>query len=719
MLRPNRISPILYRMHIFVALVFLSFLMIPVQTVSAQGAAAKGARVQDMGIQSQFQDHMGNQFRRGRALVAADFDLDGQIDLYMGSPGDESFVMRNVSMPGRPSFQLSQVLLVGELAWGASAADYDNDGDYDLYISCGANEGECYDFLFKNMLMEEGSLRFEDVTATAGIKGPVPLGAPDALPVASANGVWGDFDQDGDDDLFVSVNIWKGTAMDGPVESSEFARPRNPVVEADNLLGRNVLWLNNGDGTFTDVTDLHGLGTTRLPSRHSTFLDIDNDGDLDIYENNNGDTNVLWRNLLSETGTPDFEDVTTAFSPPGEDLNYPIGSFSSCSADFNGDGWEDIIAFVNQTVAEAGTPYQLGHALFINQQGTGFVNVAEPAMLNNPHIGDQGVMGSQVGDLNGDGVPDVFIGNGGPPIGQHNQLYISDSQPGATPHYVNMSSIIDYPAPEASGVVYPTFPYRTHGTAFIDIDGDGKLEMAVLNGGPALLPDFVREPNRLFSFQWPRPSGYFRVRPVGDGVSVSKDAVGARVALTVSKGSRSWTLYQTLFAGRCFSAQNGFDLHFLVGQANSIDKLVVTWPDGSESTVVDGLSLNSSVVVTYTGQGQQPLLSLETPRYSAKSEAKSVSGQVAGDRSYELSDVYPMPFQQHAQFSLSVSETQVVRIEMFDLLGRSVSVLHDGDMSAGDKYRFAIDGSNLPGGVYLIRATGRTFTASRQVVLVR
>jgi len=56
---------------------------------------------------------------------------------------------------------------------------------------------------------------------------------------------------------------------------------------------------------------------------------------------------------------------------------------------------------------------------------------------------------------------------------------------------------------------------------------------------------------------------------------------------------------------------------------------------------------------------------------------------------------------------------------MFDLLGRSVSVLHDGDMSAGDKYRFAIDGSNLPGGVYLIRATGRTFTASRQVVLVR
>jgi len=674
---------------------------------------------------TQFQDFFGGHFKRSRALVGADFDLDGDIDFFVGNPGDESFVLRNVTENGRTKFELAQVLLEGELAWGGAADDYDNDGDYDLYISCGANEGECHDFLFKNMLMEEGSLRFEDVTATAGISGPIPEGSVDPLPVASANGVWGDYDHDGDDDLFVSVNIWKGTIMDGPTDQRAFSRPGRPLVEGDNLLGRNVMWRNEGDGTFTDVTDELGLGTSRFPTRHSTFLDIDNDGDIDIYENNNGDVNLLWRNLLSETGTPGYEDVTAEFSPPGENLAYPIGSFSSCSADFNNDGWEDIIAFVNGSNHEDGTPYQLGHALFINQQGTGYINEVEEAELNNPFINQFGVMGSQVGDLNGDGTPDVFVGNGGPPAGQNNQLYISDSKPGELPHFVNMTELIDFPAPQGSGIAYPTFPYRTHGTAFVDVDGDGTLEMAVVNGGPEALPDMVREPNRLYKFMWPQSSNYFRVRPVGDGVSVSKDAVGARVALTVRKGSRSWTLHQTLFAGRCFNAQNGFDLHFLLGRADTIDKLDITWPDGSSSSLTDGLDVNTSVVLEYTGQGEKPMLRRDALSRNAAStmttsaEVGPAAEHGASENNEKIFDLYPMPFSQRARFSFSVAKTQPVRIELFDLLGRSVAVLHDGVIDAGGIRQFDIDGSQLPGGVYMIRASGTTFSTTKQVVLLR
>ncbi len=104
---------------------------------------AQGPTVVDIGGQSGFQDGRLGHFTRGRACVAADFDLDGRIDFYLGNPGDESIVLWNggEDKNGITQFELSQVLLEGELAWGAAAADYDNDGDYDLFITCGANEG--------------------------------------------------------------------------------------------------------------------------------------------------------------------------------------------------------------------------------------------------------------------------------------------------------------------------------------------------------------------------------------------------------------------------------------------------------------------------------------------------------------------------------------------------------------------------------------------------
>ncbi len=692
---------------------------------------AHAQQVNDIAIETRFQGDFNGAFARGRALIAADFDLDGQIDLYVGNPGDPSYILRGLSRNGRTRFLMTQILVKDDIAWGGSAADYDNDGDYDLYVSCGANEGECFDYLFKNMLMEEGQLRFEDVTAEAGISGPVPPGGTDPLPVASANGSWGDYDQDGDVDLFVSVNIWKGSFMDGPVMSDKFLEKSRPLAITEDFEGRNVLWRNNGDGTFTDVTDELGLGATLRPTRHSTFLDIDNDGDLDIYENNNADMNVVWRNMLVENGTPSFEDVTALMSPPGEDLGYPFGSFTMCSVDFNNDGWQDILAFTSNDFEDAtGSPYGSGHALFINQEGTGFMNLADQAEINNPFIPDLGVMGSQIGDLNGDGTPDIYVGNGGPSGGQFDQLYLSDTKPGMMPHYVNRSDLIDFPAPvnERSTANYPPYPYRTHGTDFIDIDGDGTLEILVNHGGPAELPPtMMQEPNRLFKFTWGAPINYFRIRPVGDGVHVSKDAVGARVKVTVTSLTETWSLYQTLFAGHCFSAQNGFSLHFLIGPATSVDEVEVTWPDGTTSVITEGLSINSDMVVEYTAPGEQPRLmtaSEALPKHLTPAEPLAeITADAVAETSlpegFALSDVYPNPFNPRARFTLTVNEAQPVRIEMYDLLGRRVALLHDGTLAAGTTNSFVIEGASLPSGVYLVRATGRTFATSRRVTLLK
>ena len=90
--------------------------------------------------------------------------------------------------------------------------------------------------------------------------------------------------------------------------------------------------------------------------------------------------------------------------------------------------------------------------------------------------------------------------------------------------------------PEKPGITYPDYPYRTHAIDFVDVDGDGRPEIAVSEGGPARSPDYVREPDRLFKVEMHPASRWMLVHPVGDGVNVSMDAIGTRGAATVVIG---------------------------------------------------------------------------------------------------------------------------------------------------------------------------------------
>jgi hypothetical protein len=230
------------------------------------------------------------------------------------------------------------------------------------------------------------------------------------------------------------------------------------------------------------------------------------------------------------------------------------------------------------------SPYPDGHALFMNRgEGIGFENIAQATFLNDNYVSDNqlGVMGCQVGDVSGDGIPDVYIGNGGPYEGHNDQLFISVPEETESPVFTDMTSLIDFPATIPPGIDVPPYPYRTHGVNFVDVDNDGTLEIAVSNGGPAGQSDEVREPNRLFKITTPEPYNYFKVRPVGDGTTVSKDAFGTRIALQVMNSSgTSWTLRKTFFGGSAFSAQNGNELAFGIADDDSIISMEVTCPGG-------------------------------------------------------------------------------------------------------------------------------------------
>jgi hypothetical protein len=563
----------------------------PAHATPRQPSSVLGIRVTDIGLKTKFQDGFFGHLKRGRTLVAADFDMDGRIDFWEGNPGQESFVMHNVAGPrGQTRFEAVDVLLTGNLAGGGVAIDYDNDGDPDIFETEGSGEGIGFNHLFRNNWKETGQLTFTDVTQQAGVSGPVPPGETDPIPVATVNAVSGDYDNDGWIDLFCSVAI----VWDSPPQ----------------IKGRNILWHNNHDGTFSDATDQVGLGSSFTETRDSTWIDIDNDGDLDLFQNNWQDYNILWRNRLVEDGVATFEDVTALFSPPGENLAYPYESFVSAAADFNNDGWQDLMVFTRSVPPygpEPGSPYPEGHALFLNTGGTGFVNVAQAAGLNNPFQEVLGVMGCQLGDVSGDGMPDIYIGNGGVDAGTVDQFYLSDSLPGAYPHFTDATSLTDFKAPEGNnGLTYPPYPYRTHGTDFVDIDGDGQLEMAVANGGAAISPDTVEEPNRMFQFRQTVTPNWFKVQAVGNGATVSKDAIGARMTLTVSKnGGTPWAVHRTIFGGSCFSGQNPLEQHFGLGRADTIESLEIAWPDGTVQTLT-GLSINSAIVVQRSNEAGNP-----------------------------------------------------------------------------------------------------------------
>jgi hypothetical protein len=384
---------------------------------------------------------------------------------------------------------------------GAIFADYDNDGWPDLYVlNWGPN------VLFHN---NQGQ-GFTDVTETAGV----------GSDKNGSSASWGDYDQDGFLDLYVAN--WACTPR----------CPRPMWGDADKL------YHNNGDGTFEDVSPLLG-GATNGAGFVATFVDYDNDGDLDIYLVNdefiNDIGNVLWRNDGPGCDGHCFNNVS-------EDAraDTTVMGMGLATADYDADGDLDFY-FSNA-----------GPMTLLRNEGDGsFANLADSAGVDHAAV----AWGSLFFDYNNDGWLDLYLAvmEGLEGDTAANILYENQGD-GA---FANLGP--DYGAADQG---------PTTGVASADYDQDGRVDLVIGNydNGYKLYRNesVVAENNN-----------WLALKLIGSE-PINRDAVGARVVVTDSDGRSQM---QEVKNGSSLGAGNSLVLHFGLGAAQ-VDDAFVIWPDG-------------------------------------------------------------------------------------------------------------------------------------------
>ena len=321
--------------------------------------------------------------------IVEDFDNDGLLDV-MTSTWDPCEPITYYRNEGDGTFEdhTAEAGLSGQLGGlNITQTDYNGDGWMDVLIMRGGwmkMRGQMRMSLLRNNGNEDGvggNGTFTDVTEVAGLAKP-------AYPSQSA--AWADYDNDGDLDLF-SCN----------------ETMREAGVESTALMFPSQLFSNDGNGNFEEVAEEAGVENWRY-CKGSAWGDFDNDGDADLYVSNFGGKNRLFRN----NGDGTFSDVATEMG-----ITEPLDSFATWFWDYDNDGWLDIFAAGYGEDIEDVAADLLGlnrdgphPRLYRNVGGQGFEDVTEETGLMRVHL----AMGAEFGDLDNDGFPDLFLGTGAP-----------------------------------------------------------------------------------------------------------------------------------------------------------------------------------------------------------------------------------------------------------------------------------------------------------------
>jgi hypothetical protein len=427
--------------------------------------------------------------------------------------------------------------------FGSAVADYDNDGDLDLYVT---NFGP--DVLFRN----NGDGTFSDRTVEAGV----------GCDLWGTSSGFGDVDGDGDLDLYVANYVNFNFEIHKKCTDSKGEDGYCHPSVYDGL--PDVLYRNNGDGTFTDVTPGAGVGSTVGRGLGVVFGDYDNDGDVDVYVANDTEPNNLWRN----NGQGTFEDVGLMSGVAFSETGVAEGGMGVDYGDVDNDGVLDIL--VANYDMETNTLYRnTGHEFF--------ADVTDASGLGAhtlPYVG----FGAGLFDYDNDRDLDIFIANG------HimEEATVGDDQGHEQPNFLfrNDGKGKFENISEGSGAHFTT-RRSSRAAAFGDYDNDGDVDVLVANS--AASPNLLRNEggNRKHKLMLELV-----------GTENNRNGIGARLALTTG----GLTQIREVHGAYSYCAANDLRVSVGLGNSDAAERLEIRWPNGLEESYED-LAADHYVVI--------------------------------------------------------------------------------------------------------------------------